>query len=227
MRRNGSSSVSPSLRILIADDHEVVRHGVKMLLDARPGWAVCAEAANGREAVLKAQQCKPDVAVLDITMPELNGLDATRRILKVCPRTEVLILTVHESEQLVREILQAGAHGYVLKSDAGRDLVAAVESLGKARPFFTSRVSKIVLEGFLRDPAAHCDRGNARQELTPREREIVQLIAEGRSAKEVATALGLSVKTVETHRTNLMRKLGLHSVVGVIRYAIRNRLIEA
>jgi DNA-binding NarL/FixJ family response regulator len=226
MSRRESPRTSSSLRILIADDHEVVRQGVKSLLVKQPGWEVCAEAANGREAVQKARQHKPQVAVLDITMPELNGLEAARQILKACPKTEVLILTVHESEQLVREILSAGAHGYVLKSDAGHDLVAAIESLSQGRTFFTSKVSKIVMQG-LRSATTTRASTAERLELTPREREIIQLIAEGSSNKEVANTLGLSVKTVETHRTNLMRKLGLHSVVDVIHYAIRNRIIDA
>src|ERR1051326_6761072 len=187
MSRRESPRTSSSLRILIADDHEVVRQGVKSLLVKQPGWEVCAEAANGREAVQKARQHKPQVAVLDITMPELNGLEAARQILKACPKTEVLILTVHESEQLVREILSAGAHGYVLKSDAGHDLVAAIESLSQGRTFFTSKVSKIVMQG-LRSATTTRASTAERLELTPREREIIQLIAEGSSRSEEHTS---------------------------------------
>lgn len=214
------------LRILVADDHPVVRQGLRSILEAQPGWEVSAEATTGREAVQKAKQLKPDVVVLDISMPELNGLDAARQILKVAPRTEVLILTMHESEELVREVLDAGARGYVLKSDAGRDLVAAVEALRQHKPYFTSRVSELVLEGYLKGGPRVEQAGATRSRLTPREREIVQLLAEGKSNKEVAVVLGISVKTAETHRTNIMRKLDLHSLSDLVRYAIRNKIVQ-
>lgn len=213
------------VRILLADDHEIVRRGLQAILKAQSGWKVVAEAANGREAVELARQLKPAVVILDISMPELNGLEATRQILKDLPKTEVLILTMHESEQVVREVLYAGARGYVLKSDAGQDLVAAVESLSRHKPFFTSKVAEMVLEGY-RMTGATGRMTEPRSRLTPREREIVQLLAEGKSNKEVAVALGISVKTTETHRANIMHKLNLQSLSDLVRYAIRNKIIE-
>ena len=215
----------PALRILVADDHEVVRHGVRSLLEGRTGWEVCAEAADGREAVDKAIHLKADVVILDIGMPNLNGLEATRQILRSLPQARVLILTMHESEQVVREVLEAGARGFLLKSDAGRDLVAAVEALQRHKTFFTSKVAEMVLESFLKNKPRPADEAE-REILTPREREIVQLLAEGKSTKEVAVALGLSVKTAETHRSNIMRKLGLHSISELVLYAVRNNIVQ-
>jgi DNA-binding NarL/FixJ family response regulator len=215
----------PALRILVADDHEVVRHGVRSLLEGHPGWEVCAEAGDGREAVEKAVHLKADVVILDIGMPNLNGLEATRQILRSVPQARVLILTMHESEQVVREVLEAGARGFLLKSDAGRDLVAAVEALQRHKTFFTSKVAEMVLESFLKNKPRPADE-TEREILTPREREIVQLLAEGKSTKEVAVALGLSVKTAETHRSNIMRKLGLHSISELVLYAVRNNIVQ-
>jgi len=216
-----------TVRILVADDHEIVRQGLRALLEAQPGWQVVAEAIDGREALDKAKRLHPDVVVLDVSMPNLNGLEATRQIRKALPQTEVLILTMHDSEQLVREVLEAGARGYVLKSDAGRELVTAVESVRKSKPHFTSRVSEIVLDGYL-NAGGRAEAYNVPRtvRLSPREREIVQLLAEGKSNKEVAAALHISVKTAETHRTNLMRKLDLHSISELVRYAIRNKMVE-
>ena len=212
------------VRILIADDHEVARRGIRALLESHPGWEVCAEAADGREAVNAASRLKPDLVLLDIGMPSLHGLDATRQILAAEPDTRVLILTMHDSEQVVREVLAAGARGFLLKSDAGRDLVAAVEALQHNRTFFTTKVAQLVLEGYLR-PDPNSER-SLRSVLTPREREVIQLPAEGKTTKEVATTLNLSVKTAETHRTNLMRKLDLHSVVDLTLYAVRNGIVH-
>lgn len=214
-------------RILVADDHEVVRRGLCALLQAQPDWEVCGEAGDGREALEKTQKLKPDVVILDIGMPSLNGLEATRQILKINPQTRILILTLHDSDQVVREVLNAGARGFLLKSDAARDLVAAVEALRRDKTYFTSKVAAMVLEGFLRNgtPAAVAAPPN-RGRLTPREREIVQLLAEGKSTKEVAVALGLSVKTAETHRSNIMRKLELHSVSDLVLYAVRNNIVH-
>jgi DNA-binding NarL/FixJ family response regulator len=215
-------------RILIADDHEVVRKGLRSLLEHEPNMEVVGEAGNGREAVEKATTVRPDVVVLDIGMPELNGLEATRRIVKAAPRTEVLILTVYESEEVIREVLRAGARGYVLKSDAGRLLLTAVEAVAAHKPFFTSRVSELVLAGFLSGDAPRTEEElPPGAPLTPREREVLQLLAEGKTNKEVAAALGIGLKTVETHRMNLMAKLGLHSVVDLVRYAIRNGIVNA
>jgi len=216
-----------TFRILVADDHEVVRKGLISLLQAQPDWQVCGEAADGREAVDKAQQLKPDVVILDIGMPSLNGLEATRQILKINPQARVLILTLHDSDQVVREVLNAGARGFLLKSDAARDLVAAVEALRRDKTYFTSKVATMVLEGYLKGGTPGVPITTpGRNRLTPREREIVQLLAEGKSTKEVAVALGLSVKTAETHRSNIMRKLQLHSVSDLVLYAVRNNIVH-
>lgn len=214
------------VRILVADDHEVVRKGLVALLHAHPDWQVCGEAAEGRDAVEKALQLNPDVVILDIGMPRLNGLEATRQILKTNPQARVLILTLHDSDQVVREVLNAGARGFLLKSDAGRDLVAAVDALRRDKTYFTSKIAAMVLEGSLkaRTPGAVPTPG--RNRLTPREREIVQLLAEGKSTKEVAADLGLSVKTAETHRSNIMRKLQLHSLSDLVLYAVRNNIVH-
>ncbi len=212
------------VNIIVADDHEVVRQGLRTILEAQPGWQVVAEAVNGREAVEKAASLRPDVAILDIAMPEMNGLEAARQILKAVEGTEVLILTMHESEQVVHEVLRCGARGYVLKSDAVRDLVAAVAAVRQHKPFFTSVVAEMVLDGYLKDAARSDVAGPSR--LTAREREVIQLLAEGKSNKEVAAALGISTKTAETHRTNIMRKLDFHSLSDLVRYAIRNNMLE-
>jgi DNA-binding NarL/FixJ family response regulator len=212
------------VRILIADDHEVVRRGIAAQIVQRPGWEVVAEATNGREAAELALQHEPDLIVLDLTMPELNGLATASRIIAQLPQARILILTVHDSEQLVREVLAAGARGYVLKSDAGRVLMAALDALLEGGSFFTPKVGKMVLDGFLRNPASAEELVSSA--LSLREREIVQLLAEGKSNKEVAVALGISVKTAETHRSNIMRKAGLGSLADLVRYAIRNRIIE-
>lgn len=221
------------LRILIADDHEVARQGIRALLEAHAGWEVCAEAKDGREAVELASSTNPELVLLDVGMPNLNGLEATRQILAASPNLPILILTMHDSDQVVREVLRAGARGFLLKSDAGRDLVAAVEALQLHRTFFTTRVSHMVLEGYLdRDtPESRQDHSDKREYdpgdvLTGREREVIQLLAEGKTSKEVAVALHLSIKTAETHRTNLMRKLGLHSVADLTRYAVRNGIVH-
>lgn len=214
------------MRILVADDHDVVRRGLKSVLDARTGWEVVAECGNGRDAVLQAEKLKPDVVVMDISMPDMNGLEAARRIKKTCPKTEVVILSAHYTDQLVREIVDAGAKGYILKSDAERDLVIAVEAVSNRRTFFTTRASEMLIDGFRHRGEAPTPQALARERLTSREREIIQLLAEGNSSKEVATTLGISTKTAETHRSNIMRKLELHSVSELVRYAVRNQIIE-
>jgi DNA-binding NarL/FixJ family response regulator len=218
------SGVLSVLRILIADDHEVARKGIRSLLENHPGWEICGEARDGREAVIGAGKLKPDVLLLDIGMPNLNGLDAARQILATTPDARILILTIHDSEQVVREVLAAGARGFLLKSDAGRDLLAAVEALQHGRTFFTSKVAQMMLDGYLRP---HTENETPNQcILTPREREVIQLVAEGKTTKEIATTLSLSVKTAETHRTNLMRKLDLHSVADLTLYAVRNGIVQ-
>jgi DNA-binding NarL/FixJ family response regulator len=211
------------VRILIADDHEIFRRGLAAELAQVPGWVVAAQAANGRQAVALAADIKPDIVVMDLTMPELHGLEAARRIIAADPAARILILTAHESEQLVREVLSAGARGYVLKSDAGRILVAALQELLEGRMFFTSNVARIVVDGYLRNESRDSDTDSA---LSAREREIVQLLAEGNSNKDIARALAISVKTAETHRSNIMRKMGFDSLPELVRYAIRNKIIE-
>jgi DNA-binding NarL/FixJ family response regulator len=217
----------PPVRLLIADDHEIVRRGFRAILEAQPDCQVVGESGDGRKAVEMAKELRPDIVVLDISMPSLNGLEAARQILKSRPQTKILILTMHESDSLIREVLDAGARGYILKTDAGRDLVAAVDALRRNKTFFTSRVAQMILDGYLKGDTKPDDGDGAGDRLTPRQREIVQLLAEGKSSKEVAVALGLSVKTAETHRANIMRKLDCHSVSEVVRYAIRNNIIEA
>jgi DNA-binding NarL/FixJ family response regulator len=214
-----------SLRILVVDDHAVVRRGVRALLESHEGWEVCGEATTGRDAVEQSRRLRPDVVVMDLSLPGLNGLDATRQILKDAPDTEVLVLTMHRSEELARDVLQAGARGYVLKSDADANLIMAVDSLRQHKPFLTPTVTEFVLDDYVR-------RGDAQDDLTPvaltaREREIVQLVAEGQSSKAAAAALGISVKTIEAHRANIMRKLHLRSVSDLVRYAIRNKIVQA
>jgi DNA-binding NarL/FixJ family response regulator len=216
-----------NLKILEVDDHDIIRRGLKNLLTAMPGWEVCAEAKTGREAIALAEEFKPEIVVMDISMPDLNGLEAARRIHKTLPKTGILILTMHFSDQLVRDVVEAGARGYILKSDADRDLVTAVESIASRRTFFTPRASEMLMDDFSRQSAGAEPRLPQRNRLTTREREVVQLLAEGKSSKEVAVALNISVKTAETHRANIMRKLELHSVSELVRYAIKNQIIEA
>jgi DNA-binding NarL/FixJ family response regulator len=207
--------------ILIADDHSVVRKGLRALLDSRRGWKVCAEVSNGREAIAKAKSLKPDVAILDIGMPDLGGVEATRQIRKVSPNTEVLILSAHGSERLVREVIEAGARGYLLKEDADDNLFAAVDALRRHTPYFTAKIAVWVArhKRSLQTKAP-------RTRLSPRQRETLQLLAEGKTNKEVAAILNISVKTVETHRANIMLKLDLHSVTDLVHYAIRNEIVH-
>lgn len=214
----------PPLRILVADDHQVVRAGLRALLESKAGWQVCAEAANGREAVEKASGLQPDVVVLDIGMPLLNGVEAARQIRKVSPNTEILILTMHDSEHLIQGVLEAGAHGYILKDDADRNLLAAVDALRRHKRYLSSRVSQAASK-----TAASTAEGIARpsRKLTPREREIVQLLAEGKTNKEISSDLNISVKTAETHRANIMLKMNFHSVTELVRYAVKNKIIQA
>ncbi len=215
------------LRILLADDHEIVRKGLAALLQRHDGWEVCGEATDGREAVEKAKELKPDVVIVDIGMPNLNGLDATRRLLQIDPNFKIIVLTVTDADQVIREALDAGARGFVLKSDAARDLVSAIEAIEGKRMFFTPRVNELLLAGFLEKghPISR-SQPPALPTLTAREREITQLLAEGRSSKEAASLLNLSTKTVETHRSNIMRKLSLHSIRDLVVYAIKNKIIQ-
>ncbi len=214
-----------SLRLLVVDDHAVVRRGVRSLLESHEGWEVCGEATNGRDAVAESVRLRPDVVIMDLSLPQLNGLDATRQILKAVPDTEVLVLTMHHSEELAREVLLAGARGYVLKADADENLIAAVDTLRQHKPYLTSTVTNFVLDDYVR--RANGAQGDlAPVDVTAREREIIQLVAEGHSSKEAASTLGISVKTIEAHRANLMRKLHLRSVSDLVRYAIRNKIVQ-
>jgi len=207
-------------RILLADDHETVRKGLRSILGARPDWEICGEAANGREAVEEARRLLPDLVIMDIGMPGLNGLGATRQIIRELPGTEVLILTMHESEQIVWEVLDAGARGFVLKSDAGRELIAAAEALLEHRLSLTSRISEILLRAYLsKSPRSDSS------ELTVREQETLERLAEGKSNKEIAEALHISVKTAEAHRGRLMKKLNLRNMGELMRYAVRKGII--
>lgn len=215
-----------ALRVLIADDHDIVRKGLRTIVEEQPGWELAGEASDGREAVAMAKELKPDVTVLDIAMPQLNGLEAARQMIKNDPAAKVLILTMHESDPLIREVLDAGARGFLLKSDAGRDLVSAVDAVRRNKTFFTAKVAQMVLDGYLDKKPRRNDADSTASRLTPRQREIVQLLAEGKSSKEVVSALNLSVKTAETHRANIMRRLDCHSVSELVRYAVRNNIVQ-
>ena len=214
------------LRILIADDHELIRRGVRTLLEAEPGWKVVAEASDGQEAFEKAKETRPEIVVLDIGMPRLSGLEAARRLKRILPQIKVLMLTMHDSERLAWEVLNVGALGYVTKSDTARDLVIAIEALRRDKTFFTPKVDRIILDSFLNGGSSKRAKEMQGEQLTSRQREIVQLLAEGKTSKEVSALLNLSVKTVETHRANIMRRLSCHSVSDLVRYAVRNNIVQ-
>jgi len=212
----------PNFRIFIADDHEIVRKGLRSMLEVHPGWEVCGEAADGWEALKQVEQLNPDMVLLDIGMPNMNGLDAARQILSANSKMRILFLTLYETEQAIKTAMQLGAKGLVLKSDAGLELVGAVEAIQQNSTYFSSRANHTASYTGLRgDP--HAEKKGA---LTRRESEVVQLLAQGKSTKEVAAQLELSVKTAETHRSNIMHKLGLHSISELILYAVRNNLIQ-
>jgi len=218
-------SLGEKVRILLADDHEVVRRGLRDLLTEVRGWEVCGEAATGRQAVDMAINMLPNIAIIDLTMPQLNGLETTRQIKKAAPTVEVLIFTIHESEQLIREVLAAGARGYLLKSDDLLHIISAVEALTQHRPFLTWKASETMLDSFVQS-STNDDNGDMGDPLTPREREIVQLLAEGCSSKRISLLLGITVTTVDSHRATIMRKLDVHSIVQIVHYAIRNNLVK-
>jgi len=215
------------LRILIADDHEVMRDGTRALIERQPGWEVCGMAGNGRAAVAQAIQLQPNIVIMDMSMPDLNGLDAAIQIKRRLPRTEILIFTAHETDELIREVFEAGAKSYIFKSEAHHFLVDAIQSLSEHKPFFTSKVSEVLFAEMLNRSGATPQATQTKRRLTPREREIVQLLAEGGSNKKVAGLLGISIRTAETHRASVLRKLNLDSLAGLVRYAIRNKIIEA
>ncbi len=205
-------------RVFVADSHEIVRIGVKSLLTQSGGYQVCGEAANGRATVEQTRQLSPDVVILDVVLPCLNGMEAARKILAHCPITSVLFYTDSQSEQIMRDTLQLGIRGFVSKSDRMCDLLSAVDTLLHGGAFFTSRVAQMF---------AHLAKQNGRQEvLTPREREVVQLIVEGHCTRNIARVFSSSVKTIETHRCNVMRKLGIHSTVQLMLYAIKNGIVD-
>lgn len=214
------------LRILLADDHDLTRAGLRYLLEKQPGWEVCGEAIHGRMAVDMATKLTPDMAILDMSMPELNGLEATRHILKKLPRTKILIYTMHETERIIIDALETGVHGIVLKSDAGDNIVKAVETILAGRRFFTSQVAETMAELFLSSRASAKGQSESGIILTAREREIVQLLAEGKSNKEAADRLNISARTVEGHRAEIMKKLKVESLAELIRYAIRNEMVS-
>jgi DNA-binding NarL/FixJ family response regulator len=203
--------------VVVADDHEVARRGLQALLSEAPGVSVIGEAADGEAAVALVERVSPDLAILDITMPRMSGLEACRRIRARCPATEVLILTVHDADQVVREVRAAGALGFVLKSEAGRHIFEAVKALAEHRPYYSRRVSGAILAQAAFSPS---------EELTPREREVLRLIGEGRTTRDVATELGIALKTAEAHRTHLMHKLGAHSTSDLVHYAIRTLMVD-
>jgi DNA-binding NarL/FixJ family response regulator len=207
-------------RILIADDHDVVRAGLRTILQSQAGWEVVADVSDGKEAVDRALATRPDIAVLDYGLPTLNGIEATRQIRARLPSVEVLIFTMHDSDTLVRDVLEAGARGFLLKSDASRFLISAVETLAAHKPFFTGKVSEALLENFLsKGPRA------SEGALTARETSVVQLIAEGRPNRKIAEVLSVSLKTVEMHRASALKKLNADSTAALIRYAIKNKLV--
>ena len=214
-------------RILIADDHDLVRLGAKTLIEKHEGWIVCGEAANGREAVSLAERLRPDIVLMDIEMPELNGLDATRQIKRLLPDTEVLIFTGNESEEMVHNLFEAGARSYIFKTESKTNLIPAIESLLQHKPFLASKIAEIVFKHYQKKDTRSNGQAGGEDLLTAREREVIQLLAEGKSNKEVASTLGISAKTVETHRAAVMRKLKLDAFSDLVRYAIRNEIIKA
>lgn len=219
------TKVAQKLRMLIADDHELVRHGIRALLQAHRGWKVVGEAADGTEAAEKARKLKPDIAILDIGMPQMDGLEAARLIRESAPKTRVLILTLHESEQMVRRVLETGARGYVLKSDLAAHLVKAVKNISRGIFYLTPKVSEIALEVLLRSADESKQGERLQPQPTLRENQVMRLLAEGKSNKEIATALGIAVRTVETHRAKVMSKLGFHSLTELVHYAIRKKMV--
>ena len=214
------------IRILLADDHDLMRQGIRSMLESNPNFEVCAEAKDGIEAAEMALEYRPDVVILDVTMPRMNGLEASRRITKLLPDTQVLIFTIHDNEDMIRETLDAGAHGYVLKSEAPTHLAAAVEAVARRDLYFSSGISNFVIDSLVRSGIASTEEAIQEIPLTAREVEVLRLLAAGHSNKEIATELFISVRTVETHRRTIHKKLKVNSVAELVRYAIRLRLIR-
>jgi DNA-binding NarL/FixJ family response regulator len=217
-----------TLRVLVADDHALMRRGIRMLVESHGGWRVCAETRRGDDAVTQAEKLNPDIAILDVSMPGLNGLEAAKKIREVSPETEILILSMHHSDQLILDIIEAGVRGYIVKSDSDRDLVTALENLSRKKPFFSSHATELILTNYASGQQVKGDGAETTGgRLTPREREIVRLLSEGKSSPAIASVLGLSPKTIDTHRSNIMRKLRVHTASELVRYAVRNQIIEA
>jgi len=220
--RTGAATRDAVISVMLVDDHDVVRRGLRSIIESHAGWRVSCEATNGREAVAIASGCSPDVVVTDLGLPELNGLETIRRIRQEFPASEVIVFSMYETEFLVREAIAAGARGYVLKSDAARHLTEAIEAVAEHRPYFSPAIAVTIRNVLVGEGDEDRDLSPPSPPLTPREREIVQLLVEGKTNREIATTLSISAKTVETHRSTIMRKLGLKSIVDLVRYAMRN-----
>ena len=210
------------MRIVIADDHEVFRRGLISLFEPQPGWSVIGEAENGEQAVQMVTQRQPDIAILDLRMPVMDGLEATREMMKLTPKPRILILTMYADKQLVHDLLEAGAKGYVMKADAGRYLITAMETVMEGKLFFTTTVCEILLNGFLEKPAPP----KGANQITKRETEVLKLLAGGKTNKQIASDLEISMRTVETHRASIMQKLQMNSVQDLVRYAVKHKLVE-
>jgi len=209
------------VRLMLVDDHEVVRQGVRSLIDSVPDWQLCGEASGSAEALKKVAEAKPDIVVVDISMPNVSGLDLIVELKKLHPKVEILVLTMHDSERIVAQALRAGARGYMLKTDDGDSLIEAMTALSRHQTYFSSSVSEALLQVYLNSNASQ-----EREQLTPRERQIVKLVAEGNSNKRIAIILNVSIKTVETHRSTAMRKIGAKSSADLALYAARNELVQ-
>lgn len=221
-----NATATKPYRILVADDHAVVRTGLRALMASQLGIEVCCEASTGLETMAQVRKAKPDLVVLDLTMPEMNGLDVTRAIREEFPETDVLILSMHFSEELAREVFRAGALGYVLKSDAESDLLSAIDHVRHRQPFFTSQLAAWMMQSFVQNNKEGDFIGDGDLPLTPREIEVVQLLAEGKSNKAVAAALNVSTRTVESHRNHIMRKMNFASFSELVKFAVRHNLVE-
>jgi two-component system, NarL family, response regulator NreC len=218
---------SAKLRILVADDHALMRSGIRMLLESKPGWKVVSEAATGRQAIEQAIKLEPDVAIVDIELPDLDGLEAIRQIREATPNTQVLTLTMHDSGQMIRRALQAGARGYVTKADLPTQLVKAVMRVAEGEVFLTSAASETVLQELIKGGKEFSRPDTSPGHPTPRQFEIIRLLAEGKENKEIAAVLGITVRTVESHRAQIMLRLGFHSLTELVHYAIRNKIVSA